>query len=77
MISLARDRGRGVRLTLHAEGRVANPGINRARDTEAKACAGASATDLSLSVHAAGRAADRQHHRARGVDRTPPRPSSR
>ena len=36
MISLARDRGRGVRLILHAEGRVADGEINRARDTAAK-----------------------------------------
>ncbi len=35
---LARDRGRGVRFTLHAEGRVANRRINRARVTAAKAC---------------------------------------
>jgi hypothetical protein len=33
MISLARDRGRGVRFTLHAEGRVADCQINRARET--------------------------------------------
>src|SRR6266545_5986501 len=51
--------------------------MNRARVTAAKACTGASATDLSLGVHAAGRAADRQHHRACGVDRIPPRPNSR
>ena len=67
MINLARDRGRGVRFTLHAEGRVANRQINRARDTATKACAGAGATDLPLSVHAAGRAADRRHHRASDV----------
>jgi hypothetical protein len=39
MISLARDRGRGVRLILHAEGGVANRRSNRARVTAAKACA--------------------------------------
>ena len=71
------SRGRGVRFILHADGRVVYCRINRARVPVAKACAGASARDLSLSVHAAGRAADRQHHRACGVDRTPPRPSSR
>jgi len=59
-----------MRFILHGEGRVANRGINRARVTAAKACAGAGATDLPLGVHAAGRAADRQHPRARGVDRT-------
>jgi len=77
MINRARDRGRGVRCTLHAEGRVADCRINRARVTAAEACAGASASDLPLSVHAAGRAAERQHHRTSGADRTPPRPSSR
>jgi hypothetical protein len=63
VISLACSRGRGVRFTLHAEGRVANRVSNRARVTAAKACAGASATDLPLSVHADGSADVCQEHR--------------
>jgi hypothetical protein len=39
MINRARDRGQGVRFTVHAEGRVANWRSNRARVTAAKACA--------------------------------------
>ena len=67
------SRGRGVRFILHAEGRVAHCRINRGRMTAAKARVGASAADLSLSVHAAGRVADRLHHRAVGDDQTLPR----
>jgi len=37
MINLARSRGRGVRFTLHAEGRVADCRINRAYVAAAKA----------------------------------------
>jgi len=36
MINLARARGRGVRFTLHAEGRAADRSINRARETAAR-----------------------------------------
>ncbi len=35
MINLARDRGRGVRFTLHAEGRVTKRVINHARTSRA------------------------------------------
>ena len=75
--SRSRSRGRGVRFTLHAAGSVVYCPINRARVPAAKACVGGIATDLSLGVRAAGRAAARQHHRACDIDCTPPRPSSR
>ena len=65
LINRARDRGRGVRFTLHAEGRAANRGINLPRETAAKACAFPSAMNRPLTVHAAGRAADREIGRAR------------
>ena len=62
---------------LLAGGRYRATEGSASRVTAAKACAGANATDPPLSVHAEDRAADRQHHRVCGLDRTPPRPSSR
>ena len=72
LIRRARDRARGVLLHLHAEGRVTDRGINRARETAAKACELPSARTLPLTVYAAGRAADRgidrARHRAEAMD---------
>jgi hypothetical protein len=63
MISRARDRGRGVRFILHAEGRAANRTSNRARVTAAEACATARVSNPPLTVQADGRAGDQRINR--------------